>query len=85
MEHNLLSTTEWFNPIINGLKQFDFRKGFRDIKVGDIVTFLEADKLGNQTGNYCRVKVNYVVHSDDFPAHFGWVGHKFTIFQFVVI
>ena len=85
MEHRLISTIEWFDPIINGLKLFDFRKGVRDIKIGDIVNFLEADEFGNKTGNSCKVKVNFVVHSSDFPKHFGWIGNQFTIFQFVVI
>ena len=72
----------WSNLIFDGKKTFDFRKGSRNISVGDMVTFVEADSESNPTGREQNAKVNLVVHSRDFPAHFRWDGKEFTIFQF---
>lgn len=72
----------WSNLIFDGEKTFDFREGTRDISVGDVVTFVESDSKGNPTGREQDARVNLVVHSRDFPAHFGWNGGEFTIFQF---
>lgn len=81
--HRLLVTKgKWSNPIFDGIKTFDSRKGFRDISVGDRVTFVEADPKGNHTGRECDATVTLVVHSRDFPSHFKWVGGEFTTFQF---
>jgi len=86
-EKYILLTTKghWFSSIVIGQKQFDFRKGYRDIKVGDIVRFVKSDEHGNQTGLSCDARVNFVVHSRDFPAHFGWDGEEFTIIQFNIV
>ena len=41
--HRLLATKEiWSDLIFDGLKRFDFRKGFRNILIGDTVIFVEA-------------------------------------------
>ena len=72
----------WYDLIENGKKRFDFRKGIREINVGDAVTFMEADSTRTLTGRTCTFKVTLVVHSTDFPKHFGWNGGEFTIVQF---
>lgn len=84
MKTNRLLVTEgiWFNMILHGKKKFDFRKGFRNITIGDRITIVEADSRGNPTGREYDVIVNLVIHSRDFPSHFGWTGGEFTIFQF---
>ena len=75
----------WYEDIINGVKKFDFRKGFRNFFVNNIITFVEANSLGIPTGRECKVKVNYVLNSTEFPPHFGWVATDFTIFQFELL
>ena len=86
MKHRLITTQgNWFDDLLNGLKQFDFRKGIRDIQPRDIVEFIEANESGIATGNSFTVRVTYVIRSTDFPEHFNWNGNEFTIFQFRVI
>ncbi len=85
-EFKLLTTKGvWFDNIVAGVKQFDFRKGYRGIKVGDTVKFVESDEHGDWTGNNCKVKVNFVMHSSEFPSFFEWEGGEFTIIQFDLI
>jgi len=45
-DYRLLVTTEgfWYDSIESGQKKFDFRKGIKEINVGDIVCFMEAKK-----------------------------------------
>ena len=72
----------WYDMISSGVKRFDFRKGIREINIGDVVTFMEADSTRILTGRTCTFKVTLVVRSVDFPKHFGWDGGEFTIVQF---
>ena len=74
----------WYDLIESGEKTFDFRKGYREIHIGDTVTFIEtAIKYKSPpTGKTCTFTVDLVVHSKDFPRHFGWKGEPFTIIQF---
>ena len=85
MKELLTTKGIWFDLINSGVKKFDFRKGNKDISEGDVVCFKEADKNGNLTGNECFGKVNLVIHSSDFPLHFGWNGGEFTIIQFELL
>lgn len=78
----LVTEGKWSNLIFDGIKTFDWRKGYRGISVGDRVIFIEADSKGNPTGRECNVTVTLVVHSTDFPPHFKWTGDVFTIIQF---
>lgn len=86
-DYRLLVVTEgiWYDLIKDGKKKFDFRKGIREINVGDIVTFTEADFEKVLTGRTCSAKVNLVIYSTDFPEHFGWDGGDFTVIQFDLI
>jgi hypothetical protein len=81
--YRLLVTTEgvWYDAIASGQKKFDFRKGIREISVGDVVCFMEANAEGRFTGRTCTFIVTLVVYSTDFPE-FGWKGGDFTIIQF---
>jgi len=85
-EYRLLATKGiWYDLIESGEKTFDWRKGIREINVGDVVTFLEASSTRILTGRSCLVKVNIVTHSSDFPEHFNWNGGEFTIIQFALV
>lgn len=83
-DYRFLVVTEgiWYDSIASGRKKFDFRKGYRDINVGDAITFAEADAAKKLTGRTCTFKVNLVLHSHEFPDHFNWNGPEFTIIQF---
>lgn len=81
-DYKLIVTEGWYDLIESGKKKFDFRKGFRDINVGDAIAFMEADSARTLTGRSCTFKVTLVVHSTDFPKHFNWDGGEFTIIQF---
>jgi len=82
-KHKLLVTEGiWYDLIASGKKKFDFRKRYRDMNVGDSITFVEADSKGNPTGRTCTFRINLVIHSIDFPKHFNWDGGEFTIIQF---
>ena len=86
LNYRIFVTTEgWYDLIESGKKKFDFRKGIREVSVGDIVTFMEADSGKILTGRTCTFEVTLVVHSTDFPEHFDWSGGEFTIFQFELI
>ncbi len=77
---------KWFNDIADGIKDFDYRTGHRDIAVGGIVCFKEANSKGVCTGRECFGKVNYVVHSRNAPSHFKWKQREeFTIIQFELV
>jgi hypothetical protein len=78
----LVTEGVWYDLIASGKKKFDFRKGYRDMKIGDIVCFMEADSKKVLTGRTCTFRINLVVHSTDFPKHFNWDGGEFTIIQF---
>jgi hypothetical protein len=81
--YRLLATEGvWYDLIASGKKKFDFRKGCRDMNVGDNVTFMEADEKGFLTGRTCTFRITLVVHSTDFPKNFNWDGGEFTIIQF---
>ena len=85
MKHELLTMKgRLFDDINSGLKEFDYRTGIRDIKVGDFVDFVEADELGNRLDGVCTAKVNYVLRSNEGLEHFGWI-EEFTIIQFEVM
>jgi hypothetical protein len=80
VDYRLLVTEGiWYDLIASGKKKFDFRKGYRYMKIGDIVTFMEADSKGVLTGRTCTFRINLVVHS---AKHFNWDGGEFTIIQF---
>jgi len=80
--HEWLTTQgKWYKWIENGTKTFDARIGHRDVKVGDMIDFVEADEEGNTTGKRCRMQVVLVVHTEELPKHFGWNGYISTIIQ----
>ena len=81
----LIATEGWYDLIESGKKKFDFRKGIREINVGDFIMFAEANSDRILTGRSCTCEVTLVVHSTDFPEHFNWNGGEFTIFQFDIL
>jgi hypothetical protein len=81
----LLTKGKWYDLVASGEKLWDFRKGNRDIEVGKTVKFCEADEKGVKTGRYLLVNPTLVVHSGDFPPHFGWNGGEFTVFSFLFV
>lgn len=84
MKEFLTTEGKWYIPIVIGQKKFDWRRGYIDVKIGEFVKFVEANKDGDRTGLEVTAKITYVIHSRDFPEHFGWNGPEFTIMQFDV-
>ena len=60
MEHDLKILPEYFEPVLEGKKNFELRKNDRDYKVGD--TLLLREWYANvYTGREVRRKVTYIL------------------------
>lgn len=60
MEHDLKILPEYFEPVLEGKKNFELRKNDRDYKVGD--TLLLREWYANEyTGREVRRKVTYIL------------------------
>lgn len=86
----LCTEGDWFGDICSMKKPFDARIGHRDVRIGDVVRFIEASAELNGcecllTGRECLVRVTSVVHTEGAPEHFDWNDIVMTIFGFEMI
>ena len=82
MRYHILKTwPEYFAPIIQGKKKFEYRRNDRDYQVGDILYLREYDANavpGAYTGRQATVKVTYIL-SDGFGLPEGHVIMSFKL------
>jgi len=57
----------WLQPMMNGIKRFDIRKGRRGFEVGEEVKFCE-----NETGDNFNAIIDIVVNSWEAPEEWKW-------------
>lgn len=69
--HDLKSTPDHFQPVLQGLKTFEIRRNDRDFQVGDSVTLREYDR---RTGAYSGATLSGIIgFIDDYEQKEGYV------------
>lgn len=76
--HELKTWPLYFQPMLNGEKNFEARKNDRNFRVGDVLWLREwkpaatvHSALGEYTGREMRVKITYVLHGSEANRKFG--------------
>jgi len=72
VKHKLKCWPEFFVPMWNGLKRFDYRKDDRGFKPGDTVLFREWNPETRQyTGREATAEITYILHNRTGRATIG--------------
>jgi hypothetical protein len=61
MIHELKTWPEFFQPIVDGTKRFEWRRNDRDFKVGDQLLLKEWESNGGYTGRVVVVDVLWMI------------------------
>jgi hypothetical protein len=68
MKHELKTWPQFFEAILDGRKNFEFRRNDRDFRVGDLLDLKEWDPATKAyTGRACEVRITYIL-SDEWPG-----------------
>lgn len=67
--HELRILTEYFNPVVQGVKTFEIRKNERGYKVGDLLFLKEWDENGIYTGHSVIKEVVYITSYAQMPTY----------------
>jgi len=72
-EHDLKTWPEYFQPMYEGIKRFEYRKNDRNFKEGDILHLREW-KSGSQryTGRELKARIEYILHGGVFDLPKEW-------------
>ena len=67
-EHDLKTTSKFYQDVFLGITTFIIRLNDKDFKVGDILHLMEIDDDGNYTGNSLRRIVTYTMTKKEHPG-----------------
>lgn len=67
--HELRILTEYFSPIIDGIKTFEIRKDDRGYKVGDLIFLKEWDEDAVYTGRAVIKEIAYLTTYAQMPTY----------------
>lgn len=78
IKHDLKISSQYYDDVMMGIKNFELRKNDRDYKMGDIFMLREYKDSYGYTGRYFIQSINYVLK--DCPQYglmdgyciFGW-------------
>ena len=72
--HELKTWPVAFQPLIDGKKNFEYRKNDRNFKVGDYLYLREFNpEKAQYTGRHCHAEVEYILDGSVFPVKKGYV------------
>ncbi len=63
--HELKIRKEYFDAIASGDKKFEYRKGDREYKVGDLLGLNEINENGDYTERAMLVEVTYIFRGEE--------------------
>lgn len=67
MNHELKTWPEFFQPVVDGIKQFELRRNDRDFKVGDTLLLKEWDHE-QYTGRSVSARIIYIMNLNAIGA-----------------
>lgn len=72
MLHELKADSFPFQAVLDGVKNFEFRKNDRDYKVGDVLFLREIDFDKQYTGRNSMVQVTFILYDKSYGVPDGY-------------
>lgn len=74
MTHALKTWPEYFDAIVEGIKQFEVRKADRDFKVGETLLLQKFDPVTQKySGQEIKMEITYILNGGSFGIEAGYV------------